>query len=166
MPEGNPLEPGSDETSITRRIDDALAVLGDLAETAPLVPADAHVVVTRHPASTSPWCCRPPGLGGEPQPRRSSHGTGATGAQQDAAGEAITHPDYESRKRVPFAPGLQAPRRHTSEDPPSQDSLTRRRTFRVHLAAKLESEIESADAIDLVRDIRRLEWFGGVDGRA
>ena len=48
MPEGNPLEPGLYETPITRRIDDALAVLGDLAKTAPLEPADAHVVLTRH----------------------------------------------------------------------------------------------------------------------
>jgi hypothetical protein len=48
MPEGEALEPGLYETPITRRIDEALAILGDLAESAPLEPADAHVVLTRH----------------------------------------------------------------------------------------------------------------------
>src|SRR5258708_28337789 len=48
MPEGNPMEPGLYESRVTRRIEDALAVLGELAKTAPIEPADAHVALTRH----------------------------------------------------------------------------------------------------------------------
>ena len=48
MPGKDLLQPGLYESPITRRIEDALAALGELAETAPIEPADAHVVLTRH----------------------------------------------------------------------------------------------------------------------
>ena len=45
MPDAHPLEPGLYETPITRRLDEALAVVGDLAVTAGIEPADAHVLL-------------------------------------------------------------------------------------------------------------------------
>ena len=48
MPNGGRLEPGLYESPITRRIEEVLAVLGDVADTAGIESADAHVLLTRH----------------------------------------------------------------------------------------------------------------------
>src|ERR1700730_4434253 len=98
MPEGNPLEPGLYELPITGRIDDALAVLGELAKTTPIEPADAHVVLTRHLAKHITAALQAaPDLKAKLVLANAILGSirELTHGQQDLAAEAITDPGRE-----------------------------------------------------------------------
>lgn len=153
MPEGNALEPGLYESPVTRRIEDAMTVLGDLAETASIEPADAHVVLTRHIAKHIAAA-----LQAAPDLKAKLVLANAilesvgelTQRNQDLAAEAITDPGRELQA-ILIRTGLQAPRAPARPRTPlSQDSLIANAPSEPNLAAELQSEIESADAIDLV----------------
>ena len=153
MPEGNRLGPGLYESPITRRIEDALAVLGELAETAPIEPADAHVVLTRHLAKYIAASLQAaPDLKAKLVLANAILGSvqELTHGQQDLAFEVITDPGRELQA-ILIRTGLQAPRAPgRPRTPLSQDSLIANAPFEPNLAAELQSEIESSDAIDLV----------------
>ena len=153
MPGKDLLQPGLYESPITRRIEDALAALGELAETAPIEPADAHVVLTRHLAKYIAASLQAaPDLKAKLVLANAILGSvqELTHGQQDLAVEVITDPGRELQA-ILIRTGLQAPRAPgRPRTPLSQDSLIANAPFEPNLAAELQSEIESADAIDLV----------------
>ncbi len=153
MSDGDALKPGLYESPITRRIEEALAVLGDLADTAGIEPADAHVVLTRHLAKHIAAALQAaPDLKAKLVLANAILGSveELTHGHQDLAVEAITDPGRELQA-ILVRTGLQAPRAPARPRTPlSQDSLIANAPSEPNLAAELASEIQSADAIDLV----------------
>src|ERR1700693_6217992 len=153
MSDGGLLEPGLYESPITRRIEDALAVLGELAETAPIEPADAHVVLTRHLAKHIAAALKAaPDLKAKLVLANAILGSveELTHGHQELASEAIGDPGRELQA-ILVRTGLQAPRAPARPRTSlSQDSLIANAPSEPNLAAELQSEIESSDAIDLV----------------
>jgi len=153
MSEIDVLQPGLYESPVTRRIDDALGVLGQLAETVPFEPADAHIILTRHIALHVAAALR-----AAPDVKTKLLLANAilasveelTHGDQDLGSEVITEPGRELHA-ILVRTGINAPRAPSRPRTPlSQDSLIANAPSEPNLAAELESEIESADAIDLV----------------
>jgi superfamily II DNA or RNA helicase/HKD family nuclease len=153
MSEGGRLEPGLYESPITRRIDDELAVLGDLAEAVGIEPADAHVVLTRHLARHIAAALQAaPDLKAKIELTNSIIGSleQITEGHQKLATEAITDPGRQLQA-ILVRTGLEIPRAPARPRTPlSQDSLIANAPLEPNLAAELASEIESADSIDLI----------------
>src|ERR1700682_1015500 len=147
------LEPGLYESPITRRIEDELDVLGELAEAVGIEPADAHVVLTRHLAQHIAVALQAaPDLKAKVQLANSILGSleQLTHGHQKLALEAITDPGRELQA-ILVRTGLQTPRAPARPRTPlSQDSLIANAPLEPNLAAELASEIESADGIDLI----------------
>ena len=153
MPDSDSLEPGLYESPITRRIEDAIAVLGELADTAPIEPPDAHVALTRHLAKHIAAALKAaPDLKAKLLLAKAILGSveELTHGNLDLAVEAIMDPGRELQA-ILVRTGLQAPPAPARPRTPlSQDSLIANAPSEPNLAAELESEIGSADAIDLV----------------
>jgi superfamily II DNA or RNA helicase/HKD family nuclease len=153
MPDGDALEPGLYESPITRRIEDALAVLGELANTAGIEPADAHVVLTRHLAKHIAAALQTaPDLKAKLDLANAILASveELTQGRQNLTPETITDPGRELQA-ILVRTGLPKPRSPARPRTPlTQDSLIANAPSEPNLAAELASEIESADAIDLV----------------
>ncbi len=153
MPDSDWLEPGLYESPITRRIEAALTVLGELAETAGIEPGDAHVLLTRHLAGHIARSLQAaPDLKAKLDLANAILKTVEefTQGRLDLAAETINQPGRElyavlTRTGVVTPRGPSRPR-----TPLTQDSLFANSPAEPNLAAELGSEIESADAIDLV----------------
>ncbi|HEY5022802.1 MAG TPA: DUF3427 domain-containing protein [Gemmatimonadaceae bacterium] len=153
MPDAHPLEPGLYETPITRRLDEALAVVGDLAVTAGIEPADAHVLLTRHLAGhiaaalqKAPDLKAKVGLANAILRALEEF----TQGHENLTDEVVSNVGRELRA-VLVRRGVEAPRAPSRPRTPlTQDSLIANAPSEPNLAAELASEIESADAIDLV----------------
>ncbi len=153
MPDAGGLEPGLYESPITRRIENALAVLGELAETAGIEAGDAHVLLARHLAGHIAAALQAtPDLKAKLKLANAilalvdelMHG------QQNLAAEAISEAGRELHA-VLARTGVETPRAPARPRTPlTQDSLIANAPSEPNLAAELASEIESADAIDLV----------------
>ena len=147
------LEPGLYESPITRRIEDEIAVLGELAQAVGIEPADAHVVLTRHLAQHIAAALQAaPDLKAKVELANSILGSleQVTHGHQKLAFEAITDPGRELQA-ILVRTGLQTPRAPARPRTPlSQDSLIANAPLEPNLAAELASEIESADGIDLI----------------
>lgn len=153
MPDQGGLEPGLYESPITRRLDDALMVLGELADTAGIEPEDAHVVLTRHLAQHIAAALQvAPDLKAKVELSNAilrsieelTHG------KQKLLRESITDPGRELHA-VLTRVGLETPSAPARPRTPlTQDSLIANAPSEPNLAAELASEIESADAIDLI----------------
>jgi superfamily II DNA or RNA helicase/HKD family nuclease len=152
MPEGQ-LEPGLYESPVTRRLDDLLAKLGDLAEISDIEPSDAHVLLSRHLAGHVATILEAaPDL--KAKIRLVNEILGAaerlTDREFDLAHETVSDPGRELRAvltRKGVGPPLAPARPRT---PLNQDALITNAPSEPNLAAELASEIESADGIDLV----------------
>lgn len=153
MSEDGPLEPGLYESPITRRIEVALEVLGELAATAAIEPADAHVMLTRHLAKRiAAALLAAPDLNAKLVLANAILGSleELTHDHESLAEEVITDPGRELQA-ILVRTGLQTPRAPARPRTPlSQDSLIANAPSEPNLAAELQSEIESADAIDLL----------------
>ncbi len=153
MPDGDVLEPGLYEAPITRRIEDALSVLGELADIARIEPADAHVLLTRHLAKHIASALQAaPDLKAKLGLANAILGLveDLTHGHQNLVAEAITEPGRELQA-ILVRTGVQTPRAPSRPRTPlTQDSLIANAPSEPNLAAELASEIESADAIDLV----------------
>lgn len=153
MADGDTLEPGLYESPITRRIEDALAVLGELADTAGIEPADAHVVLTRHLAKHIAAALQAaPDLKAKLDLANAILGSieELTQGHQNLTSEVVTDPGRELQA-ILVRTGLQKPQSPARPRTPlTQDSLIANAPSEPNLAAELSSEIESADGIDLV----------------
>src|SRR5260370_28402034 len=153
MPRADGMEPGLYESPITRRIEEAMTILGELANAAPIEPADAHVVLTRHISKHIAAALRAaPDLAAKlvlANAILESVGQ-LHHDQQELSLEAIMDPGRELQA-ILVRTGVQAPRAPARPRTPlSQDSLIANAPSEPNLAAELMSESESADAIDLV----------------
>ena len=141
------------ESPITRRIEQALAVLGELADTAAIEPEDAHVLLTRHLAQHIASALQAaPDLKAKLELANAILGSveQLTHGQQKLAAETISDPGRELHA-VLVRTGLETPRAPARPRTPlTQDSLIANAPSEPNLAAELASEIASSDAIDLV----------------
>jgi hypothetical protein len=153
MPDDDRLEPGLYETPITRRIEDEVAGLGDLAEAVGIEPADAHVILTRHLTPLINAALRSaPDLKAKVDLANSLLGSleKLTHGYQMLTNEEIIDPGRELQA-ILVRSGLQTPRAPARPRTPlSQDALIANAPLEPNLAAELASEIESADHIDLI----------------
>ena len=153
MPEAGGLEPGLYESPITRRIKEALVLIGDLGLTSPIEPGDAHLLLTRHIAGHVATAI-------EALPDLSSKVAFTNAILRSV--DQLTHGDRQLSSDLLEEPGREleavlvrrgvatpsAPSRPRT--PLTQDSLIANAPTEPNLGAELASEIESADAIDLL----------------